>query len=173
MSLNYDVAPLPGYHPEIGLLLACLDDSTREWRENLGEPPVEAIVWQPWPKAHSIGALLLHMIDCEKGWFENFAAGLPEDPEEARLLMSADVQQDGVVWPVPHSKPIEWYVDLLSHVRERVRRPLREMDPAAMHKGGSNVYTLRWIVGHVVQHDAYHGGQAVLLHELWKQRAWA
>jgi uncharacterized damage-inducible protein DinB len=30
-------------------------------------------------------------------------------------------------------------------------------------------FTARWVLGHVVQHDSYHGGQAVLLSLLYDQ----
>jgi uncharacterized damage-inducible protein DinB len=29
--------------------------------------------------------------------------------------------------------------------------------------------SLRWVLGHVIQHEAYHGGQIVMLHDLWKR----
>lgn len=167
-TMTYDIAPLPGYDPEIGLLLAGLDDSTREWRENLEVPSVEAIVWQPWPDSYSIGALMLHIIECEMGWFEAFAAGIPEDPAEMELLMSARIDQMNVLWPVPPSQPLQWYFELHDRIRARVREPLKTMTSQELSSGRVDSYTLRWIVAHVLEHDSYHGGQAVLLHEMWK-----
>jgi len=166
--MKYDIAPLQGYHPEIGLLLAGLDDSTREWRENLEEPPIEAIIWQPWKGSYSIGALLLHIIECEAGWFENFAAGLPDNVEEQALLMSAQINQMEGTWPTPPAEPIHWYFDLHERIRARVRLPLKDMDSERVSSGRINSFSLRWIVAHVMEHDSYHGGQAVLLHEMWK-----
>lgn len=166
-----DIAPLPGYHPEIGLLLAALRDSTREWRENLGEPPIEAIVWQPAPGAHSIGALLLHIADVELFWFESFVGGSPPNPEDLKMLMSEEVRQYEGAWPQPPARPIEWYYDLLDRYRERAWKALEGVPSDRFFADGDEFETsLRWVVSHVVQHDAYHGGQAVLLHELWKKR---
>jgi hypothetical protein len=61
--------------PDIGLLAASLQNATREWRQELGEVDEEAIVWQPVPDMHSIGALILHIVDVEAWWIESVAAG--------------------------------------------------------------------------------------------------
>jgi uncharacterized damage-inducible protein DinB len=168
---SYDVSPVEGYDPQVGLLLATLDDSTREWRENLGQPPVEAITWRPAEGFHSIGALILHMIDTEVYWLEEFAAGKKMSDEETRLLMVQEIKQDDVQWPRPHAEPIEWYYDLHDRTRQRVVEAIRGMPPETRLGGEEFACTLRWTLAHVAEHDAYHGGQAVMLHELWKRIA--
>ena len=82
-----DVPPVEGLNPEVGLLLAMLDDGTREWRGELGEVPEEAAVWQPFPNGHSIGAVILHVAGVEAFWLHQVAAGRERSSEEeARLL---------------------------------------------------------------------------------------
>lgn len=166
---HYDVAPLPGYESGVGLLLASLADSTREWREELGEPSIEAITWQPAPGMHSIGAELLHIADVEVYWLECFAAGRPRDPEELKLLLSEETNQDEGIWPTPPAEPIQWYFDLHDRLRKRAWEAVREIEPKRVYERRSNSFTFGWILAHVVEHDSYHGGQAVLLHELWKK----
>lgn len=166
-----DIAPISGFHPEIGLLLAALDDSTRAWRQNLGEPPVEAVIWQIVPNGPSIGALILHMIDTETFWFERFIGGKTPDPEEGRLLMSEEVQQYEGIWPRAPEKPIEWYFELQARYRRRALESLKGVEPDRFFRESDDVESsARWVVSHVVQHDSYHGGQAVLVHEQWKRR---
>lgn len=167
--MTYDVEPLKGFEPEIGLLLSTMDDSTREWRENLEESPVEAITWQPYPKAYSIGALLLHLIDCEAYWLEQVIAGLPERPKESKLFLSQQTNQYKGEWPTPPAKPIGWYFDLHDKIRARTRKAIKKFDdPEMLIKRRKNSFTLRWILAHVAEHDSYTGGQAVLMHEMWK-----
>ncbi|MEQ1823491.1 MAG: DinB family protein [Fimbriimonadaceae bacterium] len=168
--IHYDVAPIAGFDPEIGLLLAALEDSTREWQENLEEPSVEAICWQPAPDFHSIGAIFLHMADCEAYWFEEVAAKLERTPEELQQLLVNETDQDNVKWPTPPAEPIEWYFDLHRRIRARSIQAIKNIASDQSFQGTRASYTLRWIVAHVVEHDAYHGGQAVLLYELWKLR---
>lgn len=171
MARLYDVNALPGYDPEIGLLLGALEDSTREWRESLGRPSVEAIVWQPTADAHSIGAVLLHMIDAEAYWLQSVLGGQRMSAEDSRLLMSEETRQYGGVWPTPPSEPIEWYFDLHERFRARSLEAMVGVDPARKIERKETTFTARWVVAHVVEHDSYHGGQAVLLHELYKKSA--
>ena len=105
--MQYDDVPnLPGYAPEIGLLLSALQDNTREWRQELGTPSEDAIVWQPFEGSHSIGALILHMIEVEVWWLEEIGAGRPIEPAEAEELMSEQIKQESVSWPTPPREPI-------------------------------------------------------------------
>lgn len=172
MHAVFDVAPLPGCHPEIGILAASLIDSSREWRDELGQASEDQIVWQARPGGHSIGAELLHIAEVEIWWLHHIVCGRPMDPEESKLLMSEQIMQDEGQWPTPHRLPLEWYLGILDSVRERTLALLPEMgDPERMihREKWNHDYSVRWIWSHVVQHDSYHGGQAVLLKDLAPQ----
>lgn len=164
-----DIQPLEGYEPEIGLLLAMLVDSTREWRLHLGELPDEAVTWQVGPNGYSVGALILHLIDVEDYWLRNVAAGLSRDPEESALYLSEETDQEHCEWPAPPARPLSWYLELHDSVRARAFEALRNVAPDARIEcpDWDRVYTVRWIVCHTLQHDSYTGGQAVAMHELW------
>ena len=97
-----DVEPLPGYEEPYGLLCAILQDGTNEWRWEL-DPDLseDAVVWQPAPGMHSIGAIMLHIIGVEIVWFERFALDIPFDREEANLLMMEKTDVDAWRWPDP------------------------------------------------------------------------
>lgn len=173
MGTLYDVAPVPGCHPEIGLLAASLADGTREWREELGEVSEEAVVWAARPGGHSIGAVLLHIAEVEIWWIHHVCGGQDMDPVEMELLMSEQIQQYEGDWPVPHRKPLDWYYERLDSVRERTMRLLPEFsDPARLihREKWDEDLSVRWILSHVVQHEAYHGGQAVLLKDSFETR---
>jgi uncharacterized damage-inducible protein DinB len=162
----YDVAPVQGMHGEIAVLAAQLVDGTREWREELGDAEPGTVVWQPYPGAHSIGALILHMADVEGYWIEDMAAGRARPEEELRQLLSEETRQYGGEWPSPPVRPLAWYFEVQDRVRRRTMETLRDLaDPSRVVRRENRDYglTVRWIVAHVVQHEAYHGGQAVLL----------
>ncbi|MBI1755849.1 MAG: DinB family protein [Fimbriimonas ginsengisoli] len=172
-SKLYDVAPLAGLDPAYGLMGAMLEDGTREWLEEAGRIPAEAIGWQPTPGGHSIGAVMLHIIDVEAYWIEQVSLGRELSPEELRELMSEETKQYQGQWPAPPPKPWSWYVQLQQRYRRRTMESLKSLgDPASVVHGKSSPtgFTLRWILSHVVQHEAYHGGQIVLLKALWEQR---
>ena len=60
-----DVVPIEAKNEEIGLLLGLLTAGTQNMRRELGELGEEALIWQPFPNCHSIGALLIHVADPE------------------------------------------------------------------------------------------------------------
>ena len=111
------------------------------------------------------------LIDVEAYWFETFAANHKRDPEELKVLMSEETKQDDGIWPTPPAEPIEWYFQFHQKVRKRSYEAIRNIDPTKVYEGRQASFTLRWIVAHVVEHDSYHGGQAVLMHEMWKKMA--
>lgn len=169
----FDAEPLPEHLEPFGLLTAILQDGTREWRWELDQNlPEEAVVWQPYPGGHSIGGILLHIIVTEIYWFERVALGLPYNQEEMELLMAKDLEVDEWSWPAPPKQPISWYFDMHDKVRARVLERIKRWPPAdtKIQAHQDLEVTPRWILGHVIQHEAYHGGQAVLINRLWQLR---
>jgi len=166
-----DVAPLPGYPEAYGLLLAVLQDGTREWRQEL-DPDLseDAVLWQPHPGMHSIGGIILHIATVEVGWFERFVLDMPWDPEERATLMAAETDVDEWQWPVPPHKPLSWYFEVHDRIRARTLETIKRWPAPDFAKGEEGGITMRWVLGHVIQHEAYHGGQAVLLQRLWQLR---
>src|SRR5579862_6538964 len=156
-----DVAPVAGLEPQIGLLLAMLDDNTREWRKELGAVSDAAVVWQPFPKGHSIGGLILHIADVEAWWLHEVAGQQPRTPEERDALLSSATDQYAVSWPSPPAQPLPWYLSQHDAVRSRTREIVGALDdPALERTERSNAFTIRWLLHHVITHEAYHGGQA-------------
>ncbi len=83
------------------------------------------------------------------------------------MLLSDETDQYNVSWPTPPDQPLAWYFACLDEVRAQtvafVQTLLRADQPLVHPTRDSQVYTARWLLGHVATHEAYHGGQAVLL----------
>ena len=165
-----DAKPLPGYQEPYGLLCAILQDGTNEWRMELApDLSEEAVVWQPYPGMHSIGAIIFHIIGAEVFWFERFALGTQSNPEERKILMAEETDVDEWTWPTPPRHPISWYFDLQDRIRARTLESVKKWpSPETAKDLHGQPRTMRWVLGHVIQHEAYHGGQAVLLSRLWQ-----
>jgi uncharacterized damage-inducible protein DinB len=166
----FDLSVRPGANLELSVLAATLEDSTREWRESLEEPCQEAVIWQIYENGPSIGGLLLHLVSCEQYWFQSFVEKRPQSPEEPAFAYDRTMDQYVPHWPAPPDQPIGWYFDLLERQRKESLEMVRaRVDPHERFQGPRYAASYRWILAHVVEHDSYTGGQAVLLHETWKK----
>ena len=173
-SRHFDIEPASGLPTEYGLLAAALQDGTREWREELGDVPDEAMYWQPFENGHSIGALILHMVDVEAFWIETVALERERSQEELKELLSDEVDQYAFNWIVPPKKPLAYYYEIQDRIRDRTLQSIRHLpEPSTVieREGWSYSTTIRWILNHVVAHESYHGGQAVLLKALWERKS--
>ncbi len=167
-----DVSPTEGLHPELGILFAAMQDGTREWQAEIGEPTREALVWQPYANGPSIGGQILHIASCEAYWLLSLVERKEPDLANPAVLYDRTLDQDNHHWPTPPNEPIEWYFKVLAEARAETFRSLeRHGEPSKEYTCGYGLVTYRWILSHLVEHDSYHGGQAVLLHEMYKKLA--
>lgn len=161
-----DVRPVTGVEPVLGLLLGMLEDGTKKWRREMGEVTDEAILWQPFPGGHSIGLLILHMADVEAFWLHEVAAGQTRTDAERARLLSVETRQYQVQWPLPPERPLAWFFEQHDAIREKTREilwPFTSAEQICIRLRDGEGFTLRWLLHHVINHEAYHGGQAVLL----------
>jgi uncharacterized damage-inducible protein DinB len=166
----FDAKPLLDLAAPYDLLGAILQDGTNEWRWEM-DPDMtrDGVVWQPYPGMHSIGAIILHIASVEVSWFERFVLGYDLNAEERSLLMTDSTDVDEWRWPEPPRESLPWYFDLHDRIRARTLEGLKAWPPAdEFVVRGDDRRTPRWVLGHVIQHEAYHGGQAVLLGRLWQ-----
>ena len=166
-----DVAVPDTADPSVGLLLGLLDATSAKWRGELAGLDDEALWWQPFPGGHSIGMILLHCADAEGFWLHQVAGGLERNPDELKTLLSEETDQFGVLWPDCPQRPLGWFLNQQAAVRKRTHEivgDLLPLDMVGMNHGRE--FTLRWILHHVIAHEAYHYGQAVLLSLLYDRR---
>ena len=171
MIQRIDVLPVPSADVQIGLLRAMPDEGTRDWREELGVVPDETVLWQPFPGGHSIGALILHIADVEAYWLHQIGAGQARSEEGLARLLSEETQQYDLSWPQPPALPLSWFLAQHDEIRARTHEIVSTWnDPAHVRPREDAEFTRRWLLHHVLIHEAYHGGQAVLLSILHGQR---
>ena len=167
---KFDLEVDPNLNVEIATLIAALADGTREWRENLEVPSQEAMMWSPYPNGPSIGGLILHMASCEQYWLVKFAEGAEIPDGDPSWAYDETLDQFAPHWPLPPNESLDWYYRVHDEVRVRILETVRaHADPYSVHLGRTSSVTYRWILAHLVEHDSYHGGQAVLLHEMYKK----
>jgi uncharacterized damage-inducible protein DinB len=117
-----------------------------------------------------MGAIFMHMADVEGWWIHEVAAGISFDAERFAKWRWEEVDQYKVSWPDPPNWTLGRYFDIQDAIRRESIAILRNLDPTAevSVKNSKRKFTVRWILNHVIGHEAYHAGQAVLLWLAWK-----
>jgi len=157
---------------DLGVLVATWKDGSREWRTSFDDVAPEALTWSPYPNGPNIGGAILHMASCDQYWIMQIAEGIEVPADDRAWAYDCTMDQYVPHWPTPPARPLEWYLDLLDSTRDRMVDLIKaHLDSNSIHPRGQNTMTYRWIIAHAVQHDSYHGGQIVLLNELYKKSA--
>jgi uncharacterized damage-inducible protein DinB len=162
--IRYDLELPSDLHPEIAVLVGAWRDGTREWLGEVGEVSDELVTRRFGPHGVSVGALILHMVDCDEGWIGELLLGDSGGPPTEAGAFCKALSVDERIFPDPPPWPFSQYVRLMQDTRARLVRRLAGLGPEEERSTGSgDVYTVRWVLAHLVQHDSYHGGQIALL----------
>jgi uncharacterized damage-inducible protein DinB len=157
--------------PTFETLRKTLDQGTRDWKKSLGEVSEEQIGWKPPNEERSIGGIFLHMIAWEAWWCERFVAGGEIEPQTLASLNLSHFFDLSANTPHPPAKPLEWYYDQMVLNRERCQLVFEIVRPETKIKRGETSRSVQWVFNHLINHDSYHGGQAVLLKSQFETRS--
>lgn len=149
-----------------------LDMATGELNVELDEletePTIAELCWQPFEGGHSVGALLTHIAEVEAYWLHHIACGEPYEDIESEVLGGA-IDQYAVTWATPPPHPLSHYKALLARVREKTHALIGTLEgpehtgTRTRRDGTTEEFSLPWLMTHVILHEAYHSGQAILL----------
>jgi len=166
-----DITPVAGYSLRIGLFLAQMEDIRRVTKQYVEELTAEQLSWHPNPKVESIGTLLLHIAAVEFSWIleDIFKHPMGQEWEIAFPIRAGIPQVSG--------QPVAYFLGKLDTVRSEVRSALATLTDADQERAiipqdaGSSAqktggYTIRWILHHLIDHEAHHRGQIAVMKRL-------
>ncbi len=182
---------LKTYHIEIAAgrsraamsFLAQLDDQSRRLLTDLRGIPAAELEWQPKRGANTIGMLLAHLAIVETYWLQVATERISEAGLRKVLAIGAD--DDGMPLAptalppaVLHGRTLAFYQKLLAKARAYTKRTLRDWADADLERfvsrtrrtGEVSRQSLRWILYHILEHEAGHYGQVLLLRHLYRDR---
>ena len=117
-----------------------------------------------------MGTLLLHIAAVEFSWIleDIFKRPMGREWEVAFPIRVGMPQVSG--------KPLEYFVETLDRVRTEVRSALATLTDTDLNRvvipqdesgaPESHGYTIRWILHHLVEHEAHHRGQIAMMKRL-------
>ncbi len=170
MNRTIILKPSPEFTPQIGLFVAQMEELRRETKRYVQDLSAEQLSWHPTPKVESMGTLLLHIAAVELSWIQEDILRQPMD-EEWRIA-----------FPIRYGTPqltgesLAFYVEKLDAVRSQVRPMLQTLQDNDLERtitpldaaGDANrtEYSIRWILFHLIDHEAHHKGQIAQLKRL-------
>ncbi len=169
--------------PEVASFFAQLDALSDSMLEDLRGAGAGELSWQAKRGQNTIGMLLAHIAIVEVYWLL-IAAERYTQAELERLLGIGEyddgmpLSTDGAPPTALRGKSLAWYVALLRRARSYSRRQAARFVPADLDRliqrtrpNGQRVrQNIRWILYHVLEHQAGHYGQVLLLRHQYADR---
>ena len=163
--------PAPGVSQEIGFYLAGMEEVREQLREAVAGMSDDYIRRPALSDAHSIGALVLHIGESEWYWMQCVVSG-HKVTEEIRCAPYWDVLKD----PSGFSQKTysaEFCLNEIKKIREQTHETLASFMDSDLdriltfeRRGETHERSLRWILHHLIDHEAQHKGQILMLKRL-------
>ena len=162
------LAPHPGLAPGIGYYLSGMEEVRQQLRIAVKGIALEPLGRPAFLGAHSIGALVMHIGEAEWWWMQCHVGG-HQMTDEDRNAPYWDVLVD----PDAFGKKgytAEFCLQQADHIRNQTRELLFGLGDKDLERvvtanptGEKHEYTLRWILHHLIDHEAQHKGQILML----------
>ncbi|HEY6195176.1 MAG TPA: DinB family protein [Candidatus Eisenbacteria bacterium] len=172
-----------GHAREAASFLAQMDDQSRRMLDDLKRVRPAELAWQPRPGMNSMGMLLAHIAIVEVYWLLIADERMTHDA--VRKVLGIGVDDDGMPLPPGRRPPaalrgktLAFYRALLGRARAFAKRTARwpdaDLDRVVTRRrrdGMRSKHNVRWILYHVLEHEAGHYGQILLLRHLYGDRS--
>lgn len=169
--------PLDGFASrEAALFVAQMDDQSRNLTKDTRGASVEELAWQPARGMNTIGMLLAHHAIVEAYWIQVATTGNSEFDSTPLLGIGTDddampLPDDGLPPDTLAGKPLAFFDDLLARARANTKQVVSRFSDADLDKvwtlhrknGDKREFSVRWILYHILEHEAGHYGQINLL----------
>ena len=159
MSEILEVTKLPGYPPEIGAALWCLEDTRRRTLDLLKDLPEKYVDYDV--HGNTIGTILYHIALIEMDWL--FVEILNEPiPDEVTRLFPEDVRDEEGHLTQIKALTFEQHLNRLREMRKILMDKLLGMTVDDFYrKRNFPQYDVspQWVLHHLSQHEAEHRGE--------------
>ncbi len=167
--------PVSGVAEQIGFYLAGLEEVRNQMREAVKDLSNEENSRNLIPGVHSIGQLILHCGEAEWWWIHCVVAEKRLDEEEAKREAHWDVLLDEDFTSKGYSA--EFCIAEIGKITARSKGVLESLQDHDLGRyfgwekdDGTRIEkSLRWILHHLIDHEAQHKGQILMLKRLLRE----
>lgn len=163
---------VPNFSPEIGLFLASLDKIRSAWRDAVKDLTKAELAHKILPDVRPIGTIIIHIAECEYFWIQQIVDGKEFTAEIENLLHHDLWFKDFAA----HDLDIEYCLGVIDKIHVMTLETLAKLTDDDLEKTFVRVredrethYSLRWIFVHLLEQDAEHKGQMMMIKRLVKE----
>ena len=160
--------PAVGLASGIGFYLSGMDEVREQLHEAVLGVPIADIGRRAFPGAHSIGALVLHIGESEWFWMQCVLTGHKLTEEDTRVPCWDALKDPERV--AIRSYSAEFCLNEAAQIRQQTRASLAAVNDDDLERifsftwtGTTQEQSLRWILHHLIDHEAQHKGQILML----------
>jgi uncharacterized damage-inducible protein DinB len=168
------LAPVAGFSGELAFYLGSLEEIRNRLRQVTADLTVDELTARAFPNAHQIGNLILHIGEAEAGWIWQIIAGKELSEEEERFVHWNDTTERDFAEKAYSAAAC---LEIIDKISRKSREFLNGLTDADLDKffgyKRDNVkkveVTLRWVLVHLLDHEAVHRGQISMLKRLLRE----
>ncbi len=169
--------PDPGSQdPEVGLFHRMQQELRQRLISAAAELTPSQLAWVPEKDGNSIGMLLLHIVEAELFWIQYVCIGqelTEEQKEQYRTELFGNPDAPPLV-----EHPTAWFVERLDESRAITEEfhttlsdaKLEECKHFVDNEDREYEFTIRWILFHLLEHEAGHRAQILVLRRMIQVR---
>lgn len=166
--VRHVLTPHPGLSTGIGFYLSGMEEVRSQVVKAVKDIPNDRIGKPAFLGAHSIGGLVLHIGEAEWFWMQMVVSG-HKLTDEDRKAACWDIL-DEVDRVASRGYSTEFCLQEVEKIRNQTRDVLFSFNDADLERmisferrGEISEHSLRWILHHLIDHEAQHKGQILML----------
>jgi uncharacterized damage-inducible protein DinB len=168
------LAPVAGFAGELAFYLGSLEELRNRLRQATADLTADELTARAFPSAHQIGNLILHIGEAEAGWIWQIIAGKELSEEEKKFVHWNDTTERDFVEKAYSAADC---LEIIDRISRKSRELLIGLTDADLDKifgyrrdnGQKAEVTLRWVLVHLLDHEAVHRGQISMLKRLLRE----
>lgn len=172
-TVTRTINPVEGFSREIGFYLDAWEKSRAELRESVSDLSREELARRISPEAHQIGNLLLHIAESEAGWILSIVTGKELDDEIKKFAHWNDSTETDFAAKNYTARECVERIDKIGAMSREVLAKFTDEDLEKLigydRRGKRVEVSLRWILCHLIDHEANHKGQIAMLKRLFRE----
>ncbi len=156
------------------LLLYMLEDIRKVTLKGVSGLTKEQLFDEPMPGEFSIGSYLMHLAECDLGWLQVLDGNEPDAELSKRSYYGFWFDSGKDFNPPKDIIEIDEYIDVMAKCRAKVIEYIKTLDDEELdpkfsvvrkfdNKEFTKEYTRKWIIYHLIEHEAHTRGQIFML----------